>query len=100
MREPGFGSSLRGYRLGFRHSPKHGAMIRMSTLGERTFVELAPVDAVPTKSPVKSNQYRCWWEGGFDILDELEWLRPVREVRRFIAVEVDGDGNIVKCLTA
>lgn len=99
MKEPGFGVRLKGYRMGYRHSPQHGAMIRMSTLGNRTFIELAPVNNIPNKSPVKVQLHRCWWEGEVDLLDELDWLKPVKQVRKFIAVEVDDDGNIVKELT-
>ena len=93
-----FGTNIRAARLGYHWSERHGAFIRMATAGPRTFIELAPASGVPNKSAAKIKDYRCWWEQG-DILSMIPWLRNVRWVKRYIAVEVDDNGNIVETLT-
>jgi hypothetical protein len=70
----------------------------MATVGERNFIELAPASGVPNKSATKIKEHRCWWEQG-DILGMIPWLRNVRRVKRYIAVEMDDNGNILKELT-
>lgn len=93
-----FGTNIRAARLGYHWSERHGAFIRMATVGPRTFIELAPVSGVPNKSAAKVKEHRCWWEE-VGILDLIPWLRNVRRIKRYVAVEVDDNGNIVKELT-
>lgn len=95
-----FGSNIRACRLGYHWSERHGAFVRMITDGIRNFIELAPVDAVPTKGIkfLRSRHHRRWWSDPA-ILDELPWLRNVRRIKRYVAVEVDDDGNIIKEIT-
>lgn len=93
-----FGSNIRAARLGYHWSERHGAFIRMATAGPRTFIELAPANSVPNKSATKIKDHRCWWEQG-DVLSMIPWLRNVRRIKRYIAVEVDDNGNIVRELT-
>lgn len=93
-----FGTNIRAARLGFHWSEQHGAFIRMATAGERTFIELAPASGVPNKSAARLKDHRCWWEE-VGILDLIPWLRNVRRIKRYVAVEVDDNGNIVEELT-
>lgn len=93
-----FGSNIKAARLGYHWSERHGAFIRMVTVGSRMFVELAPASGVPNKSETKSKDYRCWRDDD-SILDRIPWLRNVRRIKRYVAVEVDERGNIVKELT-
>lgn len=92
-----FGANIRAARLGYHWSERHGAFIRMTTAGRRTFIELASVGGVPIKSATKIKDHRCWWEQG-DILGMIPWLANVRRIKRYIAVEVDDAGNIVRSL--
>lgn len=93
-----FGANIRACRLGFHWSERHGAFIRMSTAGERNIVELTPADAVPMKGVKSRDRYRVWWDDPA-ILDALPWLRNVRRIKRYVAVEVNDDGEIVNRLT-
>lgn len=96
---PSLGTTLKAYRLGFRLCKQHGAMIRISTVGPRTFIELSPPDQkIPSRLPVKAPTYRCWWEGE-PFLHLIEWLKPIRRVKKYIAVEVDDNGNVLRSLS-
>lgn len=92
---PSFGSNIRAGRLGFKWSARHGAFIRMSTPSkDRTLIELAPHNAVPSKKcKGEVGDFRVWWEMP-QILDMIPWLRNIRRVKKFIAVFVDDNGNI------
>lgn len=94
---PSFGSNIRAGRLGFKWSAKHGAFIRMSTpAADRSLIELAPYNAVPSKKcKGEVGYFRVWWETP-EILDMLPWLRGVTRVKKYIAVMIDDDGNILE----
>lgn len=97
--KPGFGTRLKGHRLGYQWSDKHGCFIRMSMINERMFIELAPFSSIPNKSPVKLTVHKCWWDDGGEILQHIPWLNSIIAVKKFIAVEVDDSGDIIKELT-
>jgi len=92
--EPGFGSRLRAYRLGWRWSNRHGANIRMTTAGNLNIVELCPANEVPRHKSETGN-FRCWWDQS-DILDMLPWLQPIRKIKKYVRVLVNEEGEIVQ----
>lgn len=88
-----FGTNIRACRLGWHRSEKHGCFVRMSNFCGKILVELCPPDAVPIyKTP--GGVHRCWWDSP-EILDMLPWLRGVKRIKAYIAVEVGDDGSIV-----
>lgn len=90
------GTMIRAARLGWRKSDRHGAFIRISDWrdhrGSYHLVELCPINSVPSK---KIGFFRCWWEGGYEVLDMIPWLRMVRKAKTYIAVIVDDEGKPV-----
>lgn len=61
---------------------------------DKTLIELAPHNAVPSKKcKGEVGDFRVWWET-LGILDMIPWLRGVTRIKKFIAVFVDDDGNI------
>ena len=97
--EPVFGVRFKGHRLGYQWSDKHGCFIRMSTINDSIFIELAPSTGIPNKSPVKLSTHRCWWDDGGQIFQHIPWLDSIVSVKKFIAVEVNDDGDIIRELT-
>lgn len=94
MKEPGFGPRLRGYRLGWRWSERHGAMIRMSTNGTANVIELCPPNAIPSVT-TKTGYHREWWNTP-EILEMLPWLTPIKRIKKYVKVEVDDNGEIIQ----
>ncbi len=92
---PSLGTMIRARRLGWGQSKKHGAFIRMSDAGPgRSLIELCPVNAIPGKK-TPHREHCCWWDDP-GILDMIPWLRPVRRIKRYIAVVLDDHGAIVE----
>lgn len=100
--EPSFGATLRGFRLGWRFSPQHGAFIRMTDSNDgRNYIELAPITGIPSKSAIpgmKIHHHRAWWDDP-PILELLPWLRPISKVLKYIAVECNDEGRIIRAFT-
>ena len=94
MASPSFGTMLRARRLGWEYSKQHGFFIRMSTIGDLSYIELAPENEIP-KNKTPGGWHRCWWDDP-SILDLIPWLRFVKKVKKYIEIEVDDHGNPVR----
>ena len=81
---PSFGAVLRGARLGWRWSEKHGCFVRLSVNGDRCVVQLYPNALMPSH---KNGEYVCWWDDPA-LLDQIDELKGVRKVKRPIYFEV------------
>lgn len=75
---PTFGAVLRGARLGWHWSARHGGFIRLSVEGTKAVVQLHPNSLMPSR---KGGDYVCWWEDP-GLLDCIPQLRRVVKVRR------------------
>ena len=82
---PGFGVMLRGMRLGWRWSHKHGGFIRLSVDGNSCVVQCYPNELMPSRS--SGGEHVCWWDDP-GILDQIAELRMVRRIKRPIYFEV------------
>lgn len=91
-RIPGFGSILRGARLGWGWSARNGCFIRMCDTSAGIVIELCPNGSIPSKK-TPTGSHRCWWDNS-SILDEIPWLKAVRAVHKYIRVMVNDDGTI------
>lgn len=92
---PSFGTMIRAARLGWGLASAHGCFIRMSDAdGMNTRIELCPLHEVPREKPKGS--YRVWWKNGREILNGLPWLKPIRAIKRYVAVVIDEHGVIVE----
>lgn len=91
-----FGSVLRGYRLGYGWSGKHGCFVRIDAHGPPWQVTLAPNGGIPSKMQ-GSKEHICWWdsEESTDILDEISGFKLVRGIHRVIQFRVDDEGNVL-----
>jgi hypothetical protein len=89
---PPFGPTLRGMRLGYRWSSRHGCFVRISDHAQGALIELAPIE-IPSKTATKF--HRAWWEGQ-DILSMIEPLRGVRKIKKPVSFVVDGSGQLTK----
>ena len=96
---PTFGSVVRGARLGYHWSHRHGCFIRISGDGPPWEIRLAPNGGIPSRS---DGEYRVWWEheDREEVLDMILPLRNVRGVKRPIAFFVDDEGRSPKYETA
>ncbi len=81
---PSFGAMLRGARLGWRWSQKHGGFVRLSVVGHNAVVQLWPNELMPSR---KSGEYVVWWDDP-SLLDGIAELRPITRVKRPIYFEV------------
>lgn len=98
MKKRSLGTTIRAARLGWGFSERHNCFIRMSDDGKNTtMIELCPADDIPSKK-TKYGTHRVWWDEP-DLLNLLPWLKPVREVKAYIAVIVGDSGEIIKPLT-
>lgn len=90
---PSFGSMIRGKRLGYGWSHRHGCFVRISGEGPPWEIRLAPDRGIPTGGT--KGEYRCWWDNkdGEDVLDMIEPLRQVRGVKRPLMFFVDDNGQ-------
>lgn len=90
---PSFGSMIRGARLGYHWSDKHGCFIRIGGDGPPWEIRLAPNGGIPART--STEHYRVWWEdeNANDILLMVEPLRNVRGVKRPIMFFVDDEGR-------
>lgn len=91
-----FGSVVRGYRLGYGYSHKHGCFIRIDAQGPPWQITLAPNGGIPAKFQGSKNHV-VWWESDETraVLDEIKALQMVRGVKRVIQFHVDYEGNTV-----
>lgn len=89
---PTFGSVLRGYRLGYHWSDKHGCFIRLSGTREPFRIDLAPDGGVPAKA--LKEDYRCWWDKP-EVLDMCEPLKMIRGVKKPITFYVSESGDAI-----
>lgn len=88
---PSLGMVLRGARLGWRWSPKHGGFVRLSVCMDRCAVQLYPLALVPKGV---NSEYVCWWDDP-GLLDLIAELRHVTRVRRPIYFEVSMNRELV-----
>jgi hypothetical protein len=89
------GTCLRARRLGYRWSGAHGAYIRISeskVCGWR--VDVCPDKSIPADDRVK--EHVCWWEGGDDILGEIEPLKGIRCPDASVVFFVDDEGQFIQ----
>jgi len=92
---PTFGQTIRGARLGYRWSEKHGAMIRISDAGPSSWVvDLCPADQLPIANRKDSQTHRCWWEGE-NVLQHIEPLKHVKLVKQPVRIVVGDDGRLI-----
>lgn len=91
-----FGSVVRGYRLGYGYSHKHGCFVRIDAQGPPWLITLAPNGGVPAKF-VGSKEHVVWWENKETqtVLDTIKPLASVRGVKRVIQFHVDYEGERV-----
>lgn len=93
---PMFGSVLKGYRLGFAFSSKHGAFIRMTPVGNLCRLEAVPSDQGAKAIPngVNKELHVCWWDEP-ELLDLVEPLKGIKRVRKAFTIYLDDDGKRV-----
>lgn len=84
---PSFGATLRGARLGWRWSPKHGGFVRISVNGRNAVVQLYPNALMPSPRGRSGAEYVVWWDEP-GLLDSIAELRSVKRVKRPIYFEV------------
>ena len=91
-----FGSVVRGYRLGYGYSHKHGCFIRIDAQGPPWLITLAPNGGIPSRF-IGSNEHVVWWESDETraVLDEIKPLAMVRGVKRVVQFHVDYAGERV-----
>lgn len=91
-----FGSVVRGLRLGYGYSHKHGCFVRIDAEGPPWQVTLAPNGGVPSKFQ-GSKTHVVWWEDEDTktILDTIKPLETVRGVKRVVQFNVDYEGELV-----
>lgn len=88
------GQKIRAGRLGWYCASRHGSMVRISDLpGDHWKIELSPLgQIVPTHGAKRT--YRVL-DGDSDHILDLTALRPLRAVKKYAAVMVNCDGEIV-----
>lgn len=93
---PTFGSVVRGARLGYHWSHRHGCFVRISGDGPPWEIRLAPNGGIPNVS--SKSEYRVWWEheDHEEILELIIPLRNVRGVKKPIMFFVDDKGRSPK----
>lgn len=92
---PTFGQVIRGARLGYHWSAKHGCMIRIDADGPPHQIALCPPEALPKgKGKHASENHRCWWDEP-EVLDLVPDLNAVRGVKKPIVFHVDDNGERV-----
>lgn len=91
-----FGSVVRGYRLGYGFSHKHGCFVRIDAQGPPWLITLAPSGGIPAKF-IGSKEHVCWWDDDESkaVLDEIKPLQNVRGVKRVVQFHVDYEGEMV-----
>lgn len=89
-----FGSVVRGLRLGYGWSYKHGCFIRIDAQGPPWQITLAPNGGIPAKFQ-GSKEHVVWWENEEtkEILNTIKPLASVRSVKRVIQFHVDYEGE-------
>lgn len=90
---PGFGSILRGLRLGYGWSSKHGCFIRISDAGHLILIQLAPPRQIPTSRRKDNPTHRCWWDEP-EVLDLCTPLANIRSVKRPLEFYVTQEGEL------
>jgi len=92
---PTFGQTIRGARLGYHWSEKHGAMIRISDASASSWeVELCPPDQLPVAKRKDNPTHRCWWEGE-NVLEHIEPLKGIKLVKRPVRIVIGDDGRLI-----
>lgn len=90
---PGFGSVLRGLRLGYGWSANHGCFIRISDAGSLVLIQLAPPRQIPTSRKKDNPTHRCWWDEP-EVLDLCAPLANIRSVKRPLEFYVTQEGEL------
>lgn len=87
---------IRAIRLGWGLSRQHGCFIRMTDSKEmNSIIELCPIDAISKKTFDK--YYRRWWDSP-EILQMIPWLKGITSIKKYICVEVDVQGKILRSI--
>lgn len=94
---PGVGMMIRGLRMGYCWSAKHGCFVRLTggDNGEPFMCEVHPLELIPNARKT-GRLHWVWWEKDNAIdLDGIEALRNIVKVKRPFNFYFDNDGKTV-----
>lgn len=86
-----FGTTLRAFRLGYRISDKHNALIKVAIYkdGKRVNIKIVPRHMAVPKDNFR--EYVCWWDRNGKLLNHCRILKMVKNPKRIISFDVDAE---------